>query len=74
MLFRSYYDVRYQYNLSVCGEVVQVTSWVEEEENYATIKYKDVVYLLSTIDVKPNIPHTKFINMSSISHYVSLEF
>lgn len=72
----SYYNVKFQDTINVHGESIDITSWSDEEANYATLSYKNSVYVLSTIDINPSVvgSNSKFINISSIKDYVTLVF
>lgn len=73
----SFYDVKFQLVLkSFSGSALTITSWVHEEANYATLSYKNQVYVLSAMDARPPVMNSgdKFINISSIKDYVTLVF
>lgn len=72
----TFYEVKFQESIAVSGHQLVVTSWISEESSYATLVYKNQVYVLSSIDVKPStMTHSdRFINISSIKDYIKLEF
>lgn len=73
----TFYDVKFQETLStISGSALTLTSWTSEEAHYATLSYKNQVYILSAMDAKPvNMgPSDKFINISSIKDYITLVF